>query len=505
VRQQNTKQLEQVLLDVSSPASSNYGKHLRWEEVNSLVAPSASSVLAVETWLNHHSISEQSHIFTRTPNSDFIRVLVTVEQAELLLNTHYYVFVHNDSGRTLIRAMEYSIPACVFDHIDVIGPSTRFPAIRAPKAHRKPHYKASESSCANGVEPSCLRTLYNVGSYKSTSSNNSMAATGYLEQYISTTDLQSFFSQFDSPNSGRNPTIVGPNDSTNPGVEASLDIQYIMSMGNGVPATFWYTPGRQPNTTEPDNEPYLDFLTALANTSVAPWVISTSYGDNENTVDLSYATRVNTEFMKGGVRGISMLFSSGDGGVSGGQSQQCTVFVPTYPAASPYVTSVGGTTGVPESGVDFSSGGFSNYWTRPTWQTQAVSDYLTKYGKNLPSSKLYNGTYGRGFPDVSAQGTDFTIVIDGFNEPVDGTSCSAPTFSGIVALLNDVRLQAQKTTLGFLNPLFYSNPTSFNDITSGNNPGCGTNGFYASQGWDPVTGLGTPNFSALQKIVLSLP
>jgi len=88
---------------------------------------------------------------------------------------------------------------------------------------------------------------------------------------------------------------------------------------------------------------------------------------------------------------------------------------------------------------------------------------------------------------------------------VSGTSCSSPTFAGIVALLNDIRLTAGKSTLGFLNPLFYSNPSVFTDITDGNNPGCGTNGFYCAQGWDPVTGLGTPNFESLSTLVQSLP
>jgi tripeptidyl-peptidase-1 len=41
-------------------------------------------------------------------------------------------------------------------------------------------------------------------------------------------------------------------------------------------------------------------------------------------------------------------------------------------------------------------------------------------------------------------------------------------------------------------------PQAFNDITSGNNPGCNTNGFSASKGWDPVTGMGSPNFAALR-------
>lgn len=49
--------------------------------------------------------------------------------------------------------------------------------------------------------------------------------------------------------------------------------------------------------------------------------------------------------------------------------------------------------------------------------------------------------------------------------PVDGTSCASPTFGGVFSLLNDLRLQSGKSTLGWVNPFFYQNPTIFNDIT----------------------------------------
>ena len=61
-------------------------------------------------------------------------------------------------------------------------------------------------------------------------------------------------------------------------------------------------------------------------------------------------------------------------------------------------------------------------------------------------------------------------------------SCAAPTFSGVVALLTDLRLAAGRSGLGYLNPLFYANPGAFNDVTEGSNPGCGTNGFPATKG-----------------------
>jgi len=229
-----------------------------------------------------------------------------------------------------------------------------------------------------------------------------------------------------------------------------------------------------------------------------------SYGDNENTVVPNYAVRVNQEFQKAGLRGITLLASSGDGGVGGSQPTQCTKFIPTFPAASPYVTAVGGTTGSsPEIGGQLSGGGFSNYWAQPSYQTTAVNQFF-KVAKNLPPASDYNRT-GAGFPDVASQAYNFPIVVDGSVMDVDGTSCASPVFAGMMALLNDIRLNANKSPLGWLNPLFYQNPTAFQDITTGDNPGCGTKGFTAQVGWDPVTGLGTMNYQNWATIVSKLP
>jgi len=276
-----------------------------------------------------------------------------------------------------------------------------------------------------------------------------------------------------------------------------------MGVGQGVNTTFWSTAGRQPNNTE--NEPFLQWLYDVGNATDAPTVFSVSYGDNEDTVDFDYAVRVNAEFVKAGARGISLLSASGDGGVAGSQTSPCPggKFIPTFPAASPYITAVGGTTGSNEVAAEFSSGGFSNYWARPDYQETVVANYL-KNAPGLPAATHFNQT-SAGFPDVAAQAEDFIIVIHGLKTPVDGTSCASPTFAGIVALLNDLRLSKGKTTLGYLNPLLYQNPDAFNDITSGHNPGCATEGFPAYTGWDPVTGLGTPDFQKLSAVVLALP
>jgi tripeptidyl-peptidase-1 len=248
------------------------------------------------------------------------------------------------------------------------------------------------------------------------------------------------------------------------------------------------------------------WVQSLANQTTVPYVISTSYGDDETSVDPDYANRLEQEFQKAGVRGISMLFSSGDSGVGCNTRNQ---FEPTLPATLPSVTAVGSTgltsnSAMTEQASYFSIGGFANYFAMPDYQMSAVMNYLNTYASSLPNSSYYNAS-GRAFPDVAALGENFPIVVGGGTIPVDGTSCSSPTFAGILATLIDARLAAGKSSLGFLNPLIYQHPEVFNDIVKGNNPGCNTNGFPAEKGWDPVTGMGTPNYPAMAKLIDSLP
>ena len=87
---------------------------------------------------------------------------------------------------------------------------------------------------------------------------------------------------------------------------------------------------------------------------------------------------------------------------------------------------------------------------------------------------------------------------------ITGSDISASIFSSVIALLNDGLISQGKPVMGFLNPFLYSVASEvpiLNDITSGNNAACGLNGFDAMSGWDPVTGLGTPNFPSLKDFV----
>ena len=197
---------------------------------------------------------------------------------------------------------------------------------------------------------------------------------------------------------------------------------------------------------------------------------------------------------------MSVLFSSGDGGVSGSRlNNTCTSFVPTFPSGCPFVTSVGASQGVPETAADLSAGGFSNIFSTPAYQAPAVYGYLSTLGST------YQGRFnpnGRAYPDVAAQGVAYDVVKGGQVYAVDGTSASSPAFASVVSLLNDRLIARGRSPLGFLNPFLYAfGESALNDVTAGSNPGCSTSGFPAKRGWDPVTGLGTPDFAKLARAV----
>jgi len=202
---------------------------------------------------------------------------------------------------------------------------------------------------------------------------------------------------------------------------------------------------------------------------------------------------LNVEFQKAGARGISLLFASGDEGANCKNKR----FTPETPSSSPWVTAVGGTYLGGDTAIGLSSGGFSDRWKQPTWQADAVGQYLTQSG--LPPKSAGYNISGRAYPDIAAQANDFTVIVDRVPLPgVAGTSCASPSAAGVIALLNDARLQAGKSVLGFLNPWIYQNGGKWNDITKGKSNGgsCG-GGWPATKGWDAVTGYGSPNYKHL--------
>lgn len=106
---------------------------------------------------------------------------------------------------------------------------------------------------------------------------------------------------------------------------------------------------------------------------------------------------------------------------------------------------------------------------------------------------------------MAANGWNIAVVVEGSYTDEAGTSASSPIFASLINRIIEERIKVGKGPLGFVNPTLYANPQVFHDITSGFNPGCGTPGFEAVSGWDPVTGLGTPDYPQLLELFLSLP
>jgi len=437
-----------------------------------------------------------------------------------MFNIRYFNYAHKDGRTGTYSPGPYSLPPQVAQHVDLVSGIVGFP--NNPRVVPKIRQNAPQSG--KPIDPVVIRTRYNT-SVICTNANSSHAVAEFQAQYYSPTDLSTFWKNY-VPFAPFKPVakVVGVNQPSSPGIEASLDIQYIMGVAPN--ATTWFYSMAQFNF-------WNDLVTwsaLLNNETTLPYVHSVSYGAQGDDPDSAYQNRLDAEFQKLGVRGVSVMFASGDDGsgcsdgdYDGPVNDACDCMMnPSFPATCPHVTSVGATrflTGNsgPEGAVQAfgSGGGFStDDFPVQSFQQADVQAYLSS-GIALPEPCSFNSS-GRATPDVSALGdVYFQVVNGGSTISVGGTSASSPTFSAIITLLNDLRFNHGKSSLGFLNPLIYqiasTSTSAFFDVTNGNNivGGCcsggGEDGFLCAKGWDPVSGVGTPNYEALAPIVLALP
>lgn len=418
------------------------------------------------------------------------------------------------------------------------------------------------SNCSQSITPICLQTLYKFPSlFGPQISKNAYGIVEYTPQAYIQSDLDTFFGQYAPFLRYKQPKVVSidggyaqqANMSFDYNGESNLDLEYGMAL-SGLQTTLF-------QVGDPiESGSFSDFLDALdgsfcANDDptqdaiypdpspnplaykgpkqcggiTATKVISTSYGYNEADLTPLYEQRQCNEYAKLGLAGVTFVFSSGDNGVAG-NGDQCIdpttgayndgksgIFNPSFPGGCPYVLNIGATqvknnTSVfaadPEEAcvqVIRSGGGFSNVFTTPDYQKSTLSSYFKNHLPPYGSDRYNTSQTSRGFPDISANGANYRVAIDGVYKRVYGTSASAPVVAAMLARINEERTRIGKGSIGFVNPTFYQHPEVFKDITSGFNPGCGTNGFEAVNGWDPVTGLGTPNYQKLLALYLLLP
>ncbi|KAJ6556244.1 subtilisin-like protein [Mycena capillaripes] len=562
--QSNLDKLETILLDIADPRSANYGKHWSPAQVKETFRPSKETVDIVSEWLTHGA-NIHADAIRLSPNGDILQLNLTISAAERLLNAEYYVYTDDVDGSARVGCHNgYTLPAHISKHVDFVWPTIHFGGPRslsrrgrassgfgresgAPTIPIENIASLAEAGCDTAVTLDCLRALYNFDFTPISGDVNSLGVAEFGDEVYRPSDLNLFFETFRTDQVNNTPTLISVEggDPTIAGDvgESSLDIELMMGLlGSGQNLSL-YQVGLDFDT---DAEPVDDLLAALDGAYCSDPAVSgegiTDCGNKPrtNVISMSYhffpdlndpsitpiVQRQCAEFGKLTLTGITFIASSGDGGVAYSQSHQCEIggsliagnpngsFVGQLPASCPFITAVGATSviagastdEVERSTTDFpSGGGFSNNFERPTWQNDAVQNYLDNFVPNYAAS-VFNRS-GRAYPDVAANGWPLVIAQNGGFVHSGGTSASAPIFASIIAAVNDARLAAGKSTVGFINPALYSAAFAdvYNDVTVGSNPGCGTQGFPAAPAWDPVSGLGTPNFEKLKAAFLTLP
>jgi len=493
-----------------------------------MIAPSGEAFAHVMEWLESYNLSSKASV-----ENDWVVIDSTIGEVETLLDTKYQVFENTETGKKAARTIAYSLPAELHAYVDIVAPTIKFSApkpqlstivkdFEAPKNLRVVgtaadiHDGLDVVACNSSITVDCLQALYKFKHFRGSRRNgNQIGLAGFLEEYAQHDDLAQFYKTYvpDAYDADFQEVLINGGLNTQDATggtqsitEANLDIQYGAGLAYPTPPIYFSTGGRPPETVdyELDNEPYLEFLTYLLAMKKIPQTISISYGDNEWGVPASYAHTVCDLFAQVAARGVTVLASSGDSG----SGDNCTstnpnklLYTPAFPASCPWVTAVGATRYVnPELAVSFSGGGFSDFFPRPSWQNADVSSWLST--KADPKYTQYFNASGRAYPDISAQGVYFHTILEGVDGLVSGTSASAPAFAAVVALLNGDRISNGLAPFGFLNPWLYTvGKSGLTDIVAGQGRGCAQipgSGFPAVVGWDPVTGLGTPDFKKLR-------
>jgi tripeptidyl-peptidase-1 len=430
--------------------------------VDELVAPSSETHDLVHSWLLESGIDLDNLGYSSA--KDWIIVHLPIETVESLLDTEYHNYKHKD-GSVVARTTSWSLPRHLHDHIDAIQPTTSFfrgaaldatwvdKAVDVPSSYSPPTNSSIAAVCnVTSVTPECFQTLYSTKGYKTQASHkNSIGFTNYLGEVPIRPDTKMFLEKYRPEAASQayaykqisidgGPVQDGPLtlNQSNEGKsrEANLDVQAIAGISWKSPITSWSTGGQPPfvpdiSTPENTNEPYLTWVNWLLKQKNIPKIISTSYGEPEQTIPRSYAERVCRQFAQVGARGTTLFFSSGDRGIGGtntcytNDGKNTYKFQPAFPASCPYITAVGATMNFqPEESAYrpsrntsdgfrdlYSSGsGFSDYFDRPWYQDNVVPAYVKALGDQYKG--LYNRT-GRAYPDLSAQGLYFAYFWNG--------------------------------------------------------------------------------------------
>eukprot|EP00008_Paramoeba_atlantica_P011211 CAMPEP_0201492618 /NCGR_PEP_ID=MMETSP0151_2-20130828/34030_1 /ASSEMBLY_ACC=CAM_ASM_000257 /TAXON_ID=200890 /ORGANISM="Paramoeba atlantica, Strain 621/1 / CCAP 1560/9" /LENGTH=610 /DNA_ID=CAMNT_0047879535 /DNA_START=1 /DNA_END=1833 /DNA_ORIENTATION=- len=439
---------------------------------------------------------------------------------------------------------------------------------RNMEAYKKRRGEVAESDTVGDIN--AQREAYGVPvGYQGSNETNKQMVWGSGTYGILESDMIQFFSAY-----GINEDLSLIEPKGRPGyppgdnfAEATLDVQYIGGMANNITTVAWNNDDRPISEFNIGmGDAMLEFMyyLSMAPTDLLPKTLSLSLGSmswyscnffceklvEEHPGEYSYfecfnyssaqfqvcvfstkeiEDRISLEFMKLGMRGVTILAAAGDGGAHfsfqrfpdkdpiGHDLNEvcCNYTFTTFPCESPYVVAVGGTqwigTTPSEPHAWFATGGgFSWGYSTPDFQTGEVNSYVAQNKGNaiFPQDGQFNPE-GRAVPDVATLAEDIPYYWNGKNATGGGTSFSCPEWAGVISLVNDYRLNQNLPPLGPVAPRLYQEGREhtgelFLDVTEGDNRrqadgrACDT-GFPAVKGWDSVTGWGRPIFDGLIK------
>jgi len=306
-------------------------------------------------------------------------------------------------------------------------------------------------------------------------------------------------------------------------MEVLLDIEVVGAVAPAATQKVYFAPNSDAG--------FVDAISQAVHDTPTPVAVSISWGQSEDAWSAQSRAAMDSAMADAAVLGVTITVASGDNGSTDGASdgaQHCD-----FPASSPHALACGGTrleitsaggiyaetvwndTTAGSQGGGAGGGGYSDVFGVPAWQASVVGPAGASGGPaataaaadperrhpNPPGGPAPTSSRGRGVPDVAGNAdpvTGYKIVANGQSTAVGGTSAVAPLWAGLIARL----AQQSGQRFGLLQPLIYAGLAAgtpapgFNDVTSGNN-----GAYQAAAGWDPCTGLGSPNAATLLAVL----
>jgi tripeptidyl-peptidase-1 len=308
VAQRNIELLKDTALSVSDPRSPRYGQFLSSAEISAMTAPSPADTEAVARWLS------PACTFAKVDHATgIIRATLNVKDASTLLDTKFSRVHNGFTDQQTLRAGEYSVPQGVANKIDAIFGLHGLPT--PPKSVEIESFQPPIPSKIPAALPDVITKAYKISGKASGSEKVRQAVAEFQGQTMNQTDVETFFQKYVPDAPAKDATVYafhGEPKQGGDGIEAMLDIEFIMGVAPGVKTEFY----EQMN---------MDFCADLKNwTSLllseddAPLVHSVSYGWQGNLTQIGCKEEeysdVDNEFAKLAAAGITIIFASGDSG-----------------------------------------------------------------------------------------------------------------------------------------------------------------------------------------------